>query len=103
ILFGTRGPPRRRSSTTCLKRMLEGSGPRGPAEIARLLTEDFIMMKTNTQLLQVSRWQPFSWSPLREFQEDMMLVRERFAAGNHPALASTYPPLNIWGDSDNVY
>jgi HSP20 family protein len=61
------------------------------------------MMKTNTQLLQVSRWQPFSWSPLREFQEDMMLVRERFAAGNHPALASSYPPLNIWGDSDKVY
>jgi HSP20 family protein len=61
------------------------------------------MMKTNTQLPQVSRWQPFSWSPLREFQEEMMLVRERFAAGNHPALASTYPPLNIWGDSDNVY
>jgi HSP20 family protein len=61
------------------------------------------MIKTNTQLLQVSRWQPFSWSPLREFQEEMMLVRKRFAAGNHPALASTYPPLNIWGDSDKVY
>jgi HSP20 family protein len=60
-------------------------------------------MKTNTQLLQVSRWQPFSWSPLREFQEEMMLVRERFAAGNHPALASSYPPVNIWGDSDKVY
>jgi HSP20 family protein len=60
-------------------------------------------MKTNTQLLQVSRWQPFSWTPLREFQEEMMLIRERFAAGHHPALASTYPPLNIWGDSDNVY
>ena len=60
-------------------------------------------MKTNTQLLQVSRWQPFSWSPLREFQEEMMLVRERFAAGNRPALASSYPPLNIWGDSDKVY
>jgi len=61
------------------------------------------MMKTNTQLLQVSRWQPFSWSTLREFQDEMMLVRERFAAGNHPALASTYPPLNIWADSDKVY
>jgi HSP20 family protein len=61
------------------------------------------MMKTNTQLMQVSRWQPFSWSQLREFQEEMMLVRERFAAGNHPALASSYPPLNIWGDSDKVY
>jgi HSP20 family protein len=33
----------------------------------------------------------------------MMLVRERFAAGNQPALASSYPPLNIWGDSDKVY
>jgi len=60
-------------------------------------------MKTNTQLLQVSRWQPFSWSGLREFQEEMMLVRERFAAGSHPALASSYPPVNIWGDSDKVY
>jgi HSP20 family protein len=61
------------------------------------------MRKTNTQLMQVSRWQPFSWSPLGEFQEEMMLVRERIAAGNHLALASSYPPLNIWGDSDTVY
>src|SRR5437899_8351181 len=61
------------------------------------------MMKTNTQLLQVSRWQPFLWSELQEFQEEMMLVRERFAADKHPALASSYPPLNIWGDSDRVY
>jgi HSP20 family protein len=61
------------------------------------------MMKTNMQLLQLSRWQPLSWTPLREFQEEMRLVRERFAAGNHPTLASSYPPLNIWGDSDKVY
>jgi len=60
-------------------------------------------MKTNTQLMQVSRWQPCSWRQSGEFEEEMMLVRERFAAGNHPALASSYPPLNIWGDSDNVY
>ncbi len=32
-----------------------------------------------------------------------MLVRERFATDHHPALASSYPPLNIWADSDNVY
>jgi HSP20 family protein len=61
------------------------------------------MMRTNTQLLQASRWQPLSWSALREFQEEMMLNRERFAASNHPALASSYPPVNIWGDSDKVY
>lgn len=61
------------------------------------------MMKTNTQRMLVSRWQPLPWRPLRELQEEMMLVRERFAAGNHPALAPTYPPLNIWGDSDKVY
>ncbi|HVS37271.1 MAG TPA: Hsp20 family protein [Gemmataceae bacterium] len=61
------------------------------------------MMQTNTQLLPVSRWPPFSWRPLREYQEEMMLVRERFAARNHPALASSYPLLNIWGDSDKVY
>jgi HSP20 family protein len=60
-------------------------------------------MKTNMQLMQVSRWQPCSWSQLREFQQEMMLVRERFAARNHPALAPSYPLLNIWGDSDNVY
>lgn len=60
-------------------------------------------MKPNTQQLQVSRWQPFSWSPLREFQEETRMVRERFAARNRPALASSYPPLNIWGDSDSVY
>jgi len=61
------------------------------------------MMKTNTQQMQVSRWQSCSWSQMREFQQEMMLVRERFAARNHPALASSYPLLNIWGDSDNVY
>jgi HSP20 family protein len=61
------------------------------------------MMKTNTQLMLVSRWQPFSWRPLREFHEEMRLVRERFAADNRPALAASYPPLNIWGDSDKVY
>src|SRR5688572_21396829 len=43
------------------------NGPRGPAAIAGLLTEDFIMMKTNTQVMLVSRWRPFSWTPLREF------------------------------------
>lgn len=61
------------------------------------------MMKTNTQLMLVSRWQPFSWSPVREFQEEMRSVRERFAAGNRPALASSYPPVNIRGDNDKVY
>jgi HSP20 family protein len=61
------------------------------------------MMKTNAHLQQLSRWQPYSWIPLREFQEEMMLVRERFAAGNYPALASSYPPLNVWADSDKVY
>jgi len=57
----------------------------------------------NRQLMLVSRWQPFSWSPLEEFQEEMRLVRERFAADNRPALASSYPPVNIWGDRDKVY
>jgi HSP20 family protein len=61
------------------------------------------MMKTNPQLLLLSRWQPFSWSPLREFQEEMQLVRERFAAGSRPALSDSYPPVNIWADSDKVY
>ena len=61
------------------------------------------MMKTNTQLMLVSRWQPFSWSPVQEFQEEMRLVRERFAARNRPALADSYPPVNIWGDNDEVY
>jgi HSP20 family protein len=61
------------------------------------------MMKTSAQLLQVSRWQALSRTPLREFQEQMMLVRQRDAARSHPALASSYPPVNIWGDSDRVY
>lgn len=60
-------------------------------------------MKTNMQLMLVSRSQPFSWSPVREFQEEMKLVRERFAAGYRRALASSYPPLNIWGDNDKFY
>ena len=65
-------------------------------------------MKTNTQLLLVSRWQPFSWRPLREFQEEMNReemnrVFGRFGAENRPALADSYPPVNIWGDSDKVY
>src|SRR5687767_2444997 len=79
------------------------TGPRGPAEIARLLTEDFITMKTNTQLMLVSRWQPFSWRPLREFQEEMNRVSGRFGVENGLALADSYPPVNIWGDSDSVY
>jgi HSP20 family protein len=81
------------------------TGPSGPAEIARLLTEDFIMMKTNThlQLMLVSRWQPFSGSPLREFQEEMNRVCGRFGVENGPALADSYPPVNIWGDNDRVY
>ncbi len=66
------------------------------------------MMKTNTQLMLVSRWQPFSWSPSREFQEEMdreemNRVLGRFGAGNRPALADSYPPVNIWGDNDKVY
>ncbi len=60
-------------------------------------------MKTNTQQMLVPRWQPISWRPLREFQEEMMLIRKRFAAGNRPALAPSYPPVNIWGDNDKVY
>jgi HSP20 family protein len=79
------------------------TGSRGPAEIARLLTEDFIMMKTNTQLLLVSRWRPFSWSPLREFQEEVNLVFGRSGAENGPALADSYPAVNVWGDEDKVY
>ena len=60
-------------------------------------------MKTNTQLLLVSRRQPSSWSPLREFQEEMNRVCGRFGAENAPALADSYPPVNIWGDNDKVY
>jgi HSP20 family protein len=33
----------------------------------------------------------------------MMLVRERLAGGNHPVFTSSYPRVNIWGDSDKVY
>lgn len=61
------------------------------------------MMTTNMQLMLVPRWQPFSWSSLREFQEEMMQDRERFAADSRPALGSSYPPVNIWADSDKVY
>jgi len=60
-------------------------------------------MNTNTQLMLVSRWQPFSWSALRESQHEMESVRDRFAAGNRPALADSYPSVNIWADSDRVY
>jgi HSP20 family protein len=60
-------------------------------------------MNTNTQQMLLSQWQPFSWSPLRESQEEMGLVRERLAARNRLALTSSYPPLNIWGDNDKVY
>jgi HSP20 family protein len=66
------------------------------------------MMKTNTQLMLVSRWQPFSWSPFREFQEEtnreeMNRFLGGFGAENGPALADSYPPVNIWGDNDKVY
>jgi HSP20 family protein len=60
-------------------------------------------MNTNTQLKLVSRWPPFSWAPWRGSETGMRLVRERFAAGSRPAFAESYPPLNIWADSDSVY
>jgi HSP20 family protein len=78
-------------------------GPRGPAEIARHLNEDFIKMNTNTQLMLVSRWQPFSGRRLREFQHEMNWVCGRFGVENGRALADSYPPVNIWGDSDSVF
>jgi HSP20 family protein len=66
------------------------------------------MMKTNTQLMLLSRWQPSSWSPLREYRDEenrqeLNRVFRRFFAENAPALADSYPPVNIWGDSDSVY
>jgi len=66
------------------------------------------MMKTNTQLMLVSRCQSFSWSPLRELQEEMNRgemnwVCGRFGAETGPALADSYPPVNVWGDDDKVY
>jgi HSP20 family protein len=67
------------------------------------LTEDFIMTKTNTQRMLVSRGQPFSSSPVREFQAEMNRVFGSFGAENGPALADSYPPVNIWGDNDTVY
>ena len=60
-------------------------------------------MNTNTQLLLVSRGQPFSWSPVREFQEEMERVCGRLGAENGPLLADSYPPVNIWADNDKVY
>jgi len=60
-------------------------------------------MMNNTQLMLVSRWQPFSWSPLQERREEMNRVCGRYGAENGPALADSYPPVNIWGDNDNVY
>src|SRR6478672_2598177 len=61
------------------------------------------MMKTNTQLMLLSRWQPFSSRPLRELQEEMNWVCGRFGMANGLALADSYPPVNIWADNDNVY
>lgn len=60
-------------------------------------------MKTNKQQMLVPRWQRFSWRPLREFQEEVNRVCRRFGSEAAPALAESYPPLNIWGDNDNVY
>jgi len=60
-------------------------------------------MKTSTQLMLTTRGQPFSWRPLREFQEEMYRVGGRFGVENGPSLADSYPPVNVWGDSDKVY
>jgi hypothetical protein len=66
------------------------------------------MMKTNTPLVQVSHWQPFSGSPLREFQEEkkrgeMNRVFGPFGAEYGPPVADSYPPVNIWRYSEGVY
>jgi len=60
-------------------------------------------MRTNTQLMPSSRRQPVSRRSLREFQDLVNRVYGRLGVESGPALAASYPPVNIWGDSDHVY
>jgi HSP20 family protein len=50
-------------------------------------------------------WHPFLGESWTRFHHDMNRLFERYAAPmtTGPALAYSYPPLNVWEDGDNVY
>jgi HSP20 family protein len=48
----------------------------------------------------VTRWRPFGWNQLNQFQNEVNNLFERLS---WPTLAQTYPPVNVWADDDHVY
>jgi HSP20 family protein len=53
----------------------------------------------------LTRWDPFAWNPLGRLQNEMNQLFGRFGVENPawPALAYSYPPVNVWEDEDHVY
>jgi HSP20 family protein len=54
-----------------------------------------------------TRWDPFTdlWGKMSRFRDDMDRLFESFGFGDGPwpALAVTYPAVNVWEDDDHVY
>ena len=52
-------------------------------------------------------WKPFEqlWREMGRFQHDMDRLMDRFGVNGRrlPAVAATYPALNVWEDADAVY
>ena len=52
-------------------------------------------------------WKPFEqlWREMGRFQHDMDRLMNRFGVNGRrlPAVAATYPALNVWEDADAVY
>src|SRR5437660_278094 len=53
----------------------------------------------------LTRWEPFVGGNLNRLHNEMNRLFDRFGMGdsNSPALAYSYPPVNIWEDNEHVY
>lgn len=58
-------------------------------------------------MLMTTRWQPYTnlWGKMNQFHDEMdrLLDSFGFAQPGWPALAATYPTVNIWQDSERIY
>ena len=52
-----------------------------------------------------TRWNPSMWDALDRFHKDMTGLFQRVPQGDStfPSLSIAYPPINMWGDADNLY
>jgi HSP20 family protein len=57
--------------------------------------------------MRVPRWQTFNpvWNQLQQLQSEMNRLFERWTDGGRlpGASVATYPPLNVWEDTDHIH